>query len=153
MAKKSSREIYLYYIRRCFLGPIAAFSLVLMVLPLMISGCASTGQQMDKSKVDQIKKGVTTRAELEQMFGVPFNSMILGDGRRQLIFTFSKTQMKGQSLIPVIGGLVGGQTNRYQMLQVILNKDNIVDDYEFSDRTTDAPNLGAQKTTETPAQK
>ena len=124
--------------------------LTVLSLPL---GCMSTGQKMDQSKVDQIKKGVTTRAELETMFGTPFNVAMMGEGKRMMVFMFATVQVKATNYIPVIGHLVGGTDDRQQILKVILNKDNIVEDYEFSDKSTDNPNLGFSKTIDTPAAK
>jgi len=44
--------------------------LVLVVLGL-VTGCESPGRSLDKSAVDQIRDGQTTRAEVERIFGEP----------------------------------------------------------------------------------
>jgi outer membrane protein assembly factor BamE (lipoprotein component of BamABCDE complex) len=44
----------------------------------LMAGCASYGNKMDRSKLDQIKKGVTTRAEVEALFGPPMTTALMG---------------------------------------------------------------------------
>lgn len=117
-----------------------------LVLGLMTAffllGCASSGTKIDRANVDQIKKGVTTRNDLEKMFGPPMNVGLMGDGRRSLIFQFTEAQIKGTSFIPYAGPFMGGRTMRMQTLQVILDQNNIVQDFEFSDQSRDLQQEG-----------
>lgn len=146
-------------------------TLIGIITLLAVAGCGTTsGTKMESSKVSQIKKGVTTRAELEQLLGPPANVSMMGDGRRMLFYRFSDTQQKTGSkllfasgFIPFAGMATGaasvvaagagaatsGSKTRMQMLQVILSKDGIVEDYEFSDKTMDVSTspLGAKITT------
>lgn len=107
----------------------------------LVGGCASSshGTKIDNDKVSRIEKGATTRAEVEQMFGPPTHTSLMGDGRRMMTYQYmeSKQQVKGQSFIPVAGAFMGGTkgTMRTQQLQVVLGKDNVVEDYELNDGT------------------
>lgn len=46
--------------------------LLLLVLSLLISACASVGQPYAEHKVEEIQIGETTRAQIEEMFGPPW---------------------------------------------------------------------------------
>ena len=102
-----------------------------------VVGCASYGNKIEVSKLDQIKKGVTTRAEVEALFGLPMNTSLLGDGRRMMLYNYHESQVKGQTFIPYAGAFMGGSRSRNQSLQIVLSKDNVVQDFEFNDTTGD----------------
>jgi hypothetical protein len=53
---------------------------------------------------------------------------MMGDGRRVMLYQF--TEMQGFTGTVFGGGNVKTTT---QKLQIMLNKDNVVDDYEFAD--------------------
>jgi|SRR5581483_8757022 len=115
-----------------------------LCLFLGLSGCASvdstTGIQLSRDKIDQIKKGVTTRAEVEALLGPPASVSMMPDGRRMMMYTYTETKGSANSveMIPVVGLFAGGATQgqmRMQTLQVMLNAANVVEDYEFSDNT------------------
>lgn len=112
--------------------------IVLVPLVSLAVGCTTytQGTRIDESQVSKIKKGVSTRAEIEAMLGPAESVVMMGDGRRMMEYGF----MEGSStispamLIPVVNLFAGGVTNRdtYQALQIILGKDGVVEDYEVS---------------------
>ncbi len=133
---------------------------------LTLAGCVSStvGSKIDRSNVEQIKKGVTTRAEVEALLGSPDNVSMMGDGRRLLLYHFAASQEKSGhglmrlgSFIPGIGGVAttgvgaanAGNTSQRQLLQIFVSKEGIVQDYEYSDKTTDvsATPFGTKATT------
>lgn len=148
-------------------------------------GCASAshGTKLNPDSVQKIRKGTTTKAEIEAMFGPPNNVAIIGDGRRMMHYMFHETKvnntggtaaMIGLSMIPIPGvglagtavaagtstaaGSAGGMSSRktrQQSLQIILNKDNVVEDYEFNDSGSDSKTgaLGGTATTPTGPEK
>jgi len=101
-------------------------------LGLLLAGCYSTkmGDPIDADKVSQIQKGVTTRTQVEAMFGAPMSSSMMGDGRRMLVYNYS--EFNGH----MTGPWSGAGQNRSQMLQIMLDQNNVVQDYELSDGTT-----------------
>lgn len=118
-----------------------AFASVLIVAVLYLTGCATNtyGTKLDQNKVSQIKKGVTTRVEVVAVFGPPVTVSMLGDGRRMMFYSYfdRSAQPNAVAFIPLVGIIAGkasGQT-RNQTLQIILNTNDIVEDYEFSDQT------------------
>jgi len=109
---------------------------------------------MDRQKIEsQIQKGVTTRAEVEKNLGTPDYVSMLPDGRRTLIYRYFESQAKGQSFIPYAGMFVGGSNNKQQTLQIMISKNNLVEDYEFSEKATETSSnpFGAHTTEATPA--
>jgi outer membrane protein assembly factor BamE (lipoprotein component of BamABCDE complex) len=123
--------------------------LALVLTSAWLIGCATSGQQMDRSQVENIQKGVTTRAELEAMLGTPMHAGMMDNGRRLLTFQFHETRVKGESFIPYAGAFIGGRDHRAQILQVILDANGVVEDFEFSDSTieTKQEGFGSRQTT------
>lgn len=109
----------------------------------LVAGCASSsyGRKIDGSKVSLIKKGVTTKTEVEQLLGPPDHVGMIGDGRRSMSYSFHETNAhpNAASFIPVVGGFVGKAEGkmRRQSLQIMITKSGVVEDYEFSDTTQD----------------
>jgi outer membrane protein assembly factor BamE (lipoprotein component of BamABCDE complex) len=122
-----------------------------LCLFLSLCGCASvdsaSGTQLSSDKISQIKKGVTTRAEVEALLGPPMNVTMMPDGRRMMMYTYTETKghANGMDMIPVVGLFAGGGTQgqmRMQTLQVILGIHGVVEDYEFSDNTNNYATSG-----------
>jgi outer membrane protein assembly factor BamE (lipoprotein component of BamABCDE complex) len=122
-------------------------SVLILTLAIALAGCAtkttiSGSPAIDSTQVAQIRKGVTTRQELVDAFGSPLHSQLMGDGRRTLVFASNQTTMKldNKMWIPFAGPFVGSKDKhetRMQNLQVVLNRDGVVEDYEFSDQTSE----------------
>ena len=111
------------------------------------AGCVSgtTGnQKLTQDNVSKIQKGVTTRQQVVEILGEPQSTQLLGDGRQTMFYigTQSKSDF-GQSVfqgIPIIGVVVpttDTNTTRRETLQIILNANDIVQDCEFSDNTSE----------------
>jgi len=92
------------------------------------------GNKLDSDAVHRIQKGVTTRAQVEAMLGPPGMMSLLPDGRRQGMYIFSQTKGDALFYTPYVNYFAGGTINRKQTLQVVY-KDDVVQDYEFSDTT------------------
>ena len=109
---------------------LGSLSVVLLVIlaSLSIGGCAtpSFGSFIDPVAVKSIKKGTTTRAEVIAKFGMPIHeSAVPMTGQR--IMSFSYTESQQMLAMP-------GSTHQYknQQLQVTLDKNGIVKDYQFN---------------------
>jgi outer membrane protein assembly factor BamE (lipoprotein component of BamABCDE complex) len=123
-------------------------------------GCASStqGTKLDASKVSSIQRGVSTRAQIEEMFGAPMNISLMGDGRRQMMYSFTESNhhVKGTTFIPIAGAFMGGSegTVHHQQLQVILTKADVVEDYVMNDGTSNIDHsrngFGGSSTSSTP---
>jgi hypothetical protein len=56
--------------------------LLSLAIAFWIVGCATSGRPFDMQKVNDIRKGQTTRAELEQWFGKPYAERSMVNGAR-----------------------------------------------------------------------
>jgi len=104
---------------------------VILCLALFAASCASVGNNFDESKINQIKKGQTTEAELVQMFGDPENRMVNSDGGVTLSWTYSEARVKGESFIPYAGPFLGGTRAKHKTLSATLTN-NVVASYTYS---------------------
>ncbi len=104
----------------------------LVAFGLLLPACyhVNQGRAIEQGNVTQIQKGVTTRAEVERMFGPPLSATMRADGGRMLIY--NHTEASG-NFAPFVGA-INQQTAR-QMLQVLVDTNNVVQDYEFSTNT------------------
>jgi hypothetical protein len=105
-----------------------------LILLMVLSGCVwKGGQQVEQKAVEQIKKGVTTRAEVERLLGSPTSVTIIPGGHGRILM-YSSWELKA---VPLPVPFSPRSRTRNQMLQINLNKDDIVEDYELVDRTTE----------------
>lgn len=124
-------------------------------------GCVtSSGTKIASPQLDQIKKGVTTRAEVEKLFGAPTSVITGADGRKTLFYSYQATkESAGMGLsrifgyVPFVapgaattGTIVGAQAAsdtagvkvQTQSLSITLSKDDIVEDFTFSEGSSDS---------------
>jgi outer membrane protein assembly factor BamE (lipoprotein component of BamABCDE complex) len=137
---------------------------VLIFFGLLGAGCATStigNQNLNSDNIAKIQKGVTTKAEVIELLGQPDTVGMMGDGRRMMIYSGMQGNVDNSQMmlaaIPIAGGLIPEHTSQSmhrQTLQVILTSADIVQDYEYSDNTsqtdTSVSALGAhvdQKTT------
>jgi outer membrane protein assembly factor BamE (lipoprotein component of BamABCDE complex) len=124
------------------------FSLAILTAACAINGCysSSSGTPIDAQKVSGIQKGVTTRSQVEGMLGQPTNVSMLGDGRRMMMYSHMEVDAhaKPTSYIPVVNMFNHGATGEQhsQTLQVILDKNDVVQDYEFNDSVKNIDSSG-----------
>ncbi len=118
--------------------------LFLALIIATVCADVNTGtQSLSSDRVAQIKKGVTTRAEVEQLLGPPSSVSMMGDGRRMMFYMGMQQHINqaGRMAFAVpLGGILipanDSASRRMEQLQVVLSKADIVEDYEFSDSTT-----------------
>lgn len=127
---------------------LTAMALVLC-LSLSLGACMSinsdAGTRMTADKVAQIKKGVTTRGEVEALLGSPMTVSMTGEGKRVLTYYYSSIKMESRAgaatFIPLVGPFAASAKTQGQIknqtLQVMLNAAGVVEDYEFTDNTQD----------------
>ena len=116
----------------------STYVVLLLIIASLVAGCASTssGIKIDQNKVSQIRKGVTTKAQVEALLGSPTMVSMMGGGRRMMLYNYTEFSARptAASFIPGFGGLIGGSSERRtQTLQIMINKSGVVEDYEFSD--------------------
>lgn len=100
---------------------------------LLFAGCASVGHEMDMSQTQQIKKGVTTRADVEKMFGSPTSVTGRADGSVIATWFYSKASNTARNFIPVVNLVSTKFDTKNQMLYVTFDQAGHVTDYTFSE--------------------
>jgi hypothetical protein len=136
------------------------YSVCFGFLLILLGGCASSSNgtaALTNDNVKHIQKGVTTRKDIEAMFGPPYMVSMTGGGKRVMNYMFSSSDMHITPLtyVPVVGMFAGGSQTQVESrsLQVILNENNVVEDYEFNDSATNIDRSGgayAASSTATP---
>ena len=73
------------------------YSSAMIAVAISLVGCATGythGNKLDQNTVSQIKKGVTTRAEVIAALAPPTNVSLMGDGRRMMFYSYSDASAK-----------------------------------------------------------
>jgi hypothetical protein len=100
---------------------------------------------LTSDKISQIKKGITTKAEVIDLLGQPDSVGMMGDGRRMMMYSGMQGKIDNSQsafgAIPIAGALIPEHTSQImhrQSLQVILSSDDVVQDYEYSDNASES---------------
>lgn len=93
---------------------------------LLFSGCASVGRKLDTAKVEQIKKGETTREQVLKLIGSPDQTTKSSNGDVTFSYMYSRATAKGSSFIPIVGAFAGGVNTQNQTAVVTFGPDGIV---------------------------
>jgi hypothetical protein len=127
---------------------------------MLFAGCASSTNgttALTDDNVKHITKGVTTRKDIETTFGPPYAVSITGGGKRVMTYMYSSSDMhiKPVTYIPVVGMFAGGSQTQVESrsLQIIVNENNVVEDFQFNDSGRNIDRSGgayAASTTSTP---
>ena len=99
-----------------------------ILLAGFICGCVSVGHKLDEAKVEQIKKGATTRNQVIQLIGQPDQVTRDGDGKVTFQYVYVHASAKASSFIPLVGPLVGGVNTQNQSLSVSFDTNSVVTD-------------------------
>lgn len=103
-------------------------NLPFLLAAALLCGCASVGHKLDQSKVDQIKKGETTREQVIQLIGSPNQITRDSAGRMTFQYMYVRSTAKASTFIPVVGIFAGGANIQNQITMVTFNSSNIVSD-------------------------
>ncbi|MEW6304405.1 MAG: outer membrane protein assembly factor BamE [Verrucomicrobiota bacterium] len=102
--------------------------LAITMLALALAGCASVGRKLDTAKIDQIKKGETTREEIQKWFGSPDQITKDANGNTTYSYMYVRATAKPETYIPLVGAFAGGANVQNQSLMVTFGDDGKVKD-------------------------
>jgi outer membrane protein assembly factor BamE (lipoprotein component of BamABCDE complex) len=94
-----------------------------------LAGCASVGKPIDQTKVQQIEKGKTTRAEVDKLLGKPTSITMTTSGEISYTYMFSRSDPKPANFIPVVGLFAGGSVGHGETVIIIFDGHSVVKDY------------------------
>ena len=103
----------------------------ILVVTILFSSCLTSWafpKSITQAKVDQIRVGQTTEADLVQMFGPP-TTKYLGLSHIMSLDWFRSVPAAG-AYLPLVGELFGGLRVEAQQLSVVLNSSGRVIRYE-----------------------
>ena len=127
------------------------FGALPVVALAILTGCVSSGRKLDPDRVDQIRKGVTTRAGVLELLGSPDQMTRDGNGNVTMFWQFTKATAKATNFIPVVNLFAGGADIQNQSVVVVIGANGIVTDLQYSSGGTEiGENLEAGSDAETP---
>lgn len=100
---------------------------------VLMAGCASTGVQVDPSRVQSFERGVTTRGQIEAALGRPTMVQTMQDGKTTLTYTYANAQVRPATFIPIVGLFAGGSDVRADSVSIFLDAQGR---YEANQSTT-----------------
>jgi len=95
-------------------------SILAMVMLVCLTSQATAGHSITQEKINQIRPGLTTEADLVRAFGPPATKTVCPPGEKTLDW-FYVSPIAAQNYIPVIGPALGGTQVKAWELWVVLN--------------------------------
>ena len=103
-----------------------------IMLILLASGCAPSGHKLDFVKLQQIEEGVTTKQEIISLLGDPTFITLNPEGSEIITYHYVQAKGKARNFVPVINAISRSTNVKQQIVQVLLNENDIVDKYVYS---------------------
>jgi len=103
-----------------------------LILAILIAGCSSVGTPIEQNKVNQIKIGVTTEADLFLLFGPPSTKTLDTSGAIVLTWAYSTAATKAETFVPLAGPFIGGYNTHVQQLTVLINRKGKVEKWTMN---------------------
>jgi PDZ domain len=97
----------------------------LFVLVLFLCGCVSVGRPLNDMAIDQFRIGETTEPEVVAALGQPM-SVATADGMSALTYGFVYSAARPETLIPIVGGFVGGADATSRSATFVFSPDGIL---------------------------
>jgi outer membrane protein assembly factor BamE (lipoprotein component of BamABCDE complex) len=85
---------------------------------ILLAGCVSYGRKIDEAKVEEIKTGQTTRAQVIQLIGSPDQITSTGNSFVTFNYMFIHASPTAATYIPIVGAFAGGANTQNQVVMV-----------------------------------
>lgn len=105
---------------------------LLLLTPLLLAACMTTGHKADPAKVQSLKKGETTYSEVLQLLGKPTTESFNADGSHVLMYTYVSSQARPETFIPIVGAFVGGADVETSLTYLVFDKTGTLQTYSAS---------------------
>jgi len=93
---------------------------------MFLFGCMTTGKKINMDNVKKIKVGVSTTSDVVSLLGKPQQITENSDGDIIFEYKYSRSTVKAQTLIPIVGGFVGGVNTQNQTVKIVFDKNGVV---------------------------
>ena len=107
--------------------------IAIILLALVVTGCFSTGNEIDTAKANTFVKGETTEREVIEALGKPVTVTNSANGEKQIVYSHTNTDLDAATYIPIVGIFAGGATSTANYLIVTLDSEGIVKDWSMSE--------------------
>jgi outer membrane protein assembly factor BamE (lipoprotein component of BamABCDE complex) len=118
---------------------------VLLPIALAVSGCTSTGVQVDENALTSFQKGKTTVNEVIARLGQPTSNILLNTGQRIIGYTYIQAQARPESFIPIIGPLVGGADSHFSNVSLTFDQNGILQSFSSTQSQFGSAHGGAPR--------
>jgi outer membrane protein assembly factor BamE (lipoprotein component of BamABCDE complex) len=98
-----------------------------ILLGAALVGCSSVGTPITQEKVNQIRIGLTTEADLFLMFGTPSTKTLDANGKIVLAWVYSSATTKPETFVPLAGPFIGGYSTELQQLTILVDRQGRVE--------------------------
>src|SRR5215510_6082936 len=85
-------------------------SLMLLSSTLALTACTATGTKVDQTLLPQFVAEQPCTAIVQQIDKPPTRATLRADGTRQLLYTYTQTQVNPVNFVPIVDGLLAGST-------------------------------------------
>ena len=92
----------------------------------ILTACASSGTMLTTEDAASFEPGVTTMADVVDRFGEPQGTTTLPDGRKQLTYVYTETQMKAATFVPIVGLFAGGADSQSSAITFSFDPDGVL---------------------------
>ena len=115
--------------------------IILMSVSLvMLGGCATTitngnhrVAHLTRASVQKdLVKGVTTKAQVESLYGSPVTTEFTSNGDLEWIYNGAKDKPDAKEFIPFVGAWLGHDHITTKTLAILFTKHNVVKNYSFT---------------------
>ena len=110
----------------------------LLLALVFLTGCASSGKRINTNYVSQIKTGETTEQDIRANLGNPMAASVTQDGKKMIVYSFARTEMKAATFIPIVGLFAGGANTETETLQVWFDDSGVVTSHSFNQGNIDS---------------
>lgn len=118
-------------------------SIMLIVVPIFISGCTAKGGNENLAKMEKptleknIVKGKTTKVDIKKMFGDP-ESVSLSNNDEEWEYSYNKVTASATNFIPIVNLFTAGTSSDRKALVILFNKKGIVKNYTVTQTKNEA---------------
>ncbi len=102
-----------------------------LVVSMILAACgASSGREVDKSKIATYQKGITPCSQIRADLGQPLETATDADGSKLLTYGKTETTVRGATFIPIVGLFAGGADTEYDFVQIKCDVGDVYVEYK-----------------------
>ena len=76
----------------------------------LLAGCVATGTKVTEEQLGAFQRGLTTCPEIVTVLGKPTQSTLHSDGSKELVYSYTQSQVKPINYVPILAAFARGET-------------------------------------------